>query len=256
MKIIFIGGASASGKTILAERLHNRLRDLGHQALNISMDDYFHEIPAHYHQHVEAKDHHEIPKDYPRPEDPNATVINYFRKNTNFYQTIMYDFELLENHIDKLERGESIEKPIFDFCTNLRLKYETIDPPDYLIIEGLFAVNFARVISERFDKMTVFVSTDSYVELIKRRISRDEVTRALSAQQVMAHENRFGGPSFFGTAVLRPLPGVEMPAVENSIARSKLEAKIDITNDGTLPSLDAGIEEILETRAVKTRTFS
>jgi len=128
MKIIFIGGASASGKTVLAQRLQNRLRDLGHEALNISMDDYFHEIPSNYHQHVDTKDHHEIPEDYPRPEDPNATVINHFRMNTNFYQTIMYDFELLQQDIHKLKLGKSIEKPIFDFCTNLRLRYETMTP--------------------------------------------------------------------------------------------------------------------------------
>lgn len=260
MKIIFIGGASASGKTVLARRLQNKLRALGHQALNISMDDYFHEIPANYHQHVNEEDHHAIPEGYPRPEDPNATVINHFRMNTNFYQTTMYDFELLEQDIHKLERGETIEKPIFDFCTNLRLSYETLPPPDYLIIEGLFAINFASRISEIFDKISVFVSTNSYVELRKRRISRDEVTRSLSAKQVMAHENKFGGPSFFGAAILRPLPGVDMPLGENSIARSKLNADIEISNDETIRypddqhhniehkhPLDAGIEVILET---------
>jgi len=148
-------------------------------------------------------------------------------------------------------------------------------PPDYLIIEGLFAVNFASRMNDSFDKISVFVSTNSYVELRKRRILRDEVTRSLSAKQVMAHENKFGGPSFFGAAGLRPHPGVETPLAENSIAKSKLNADIEIANDETIyyvdnrttrsvhddphhniehkHPLDAGIEVILEALAVRTR---
>jgi len=273
MKIILIGGASASGKTALAARLENKLLDLGHRALKISMDDYFKEIPSDYHLQVDVEDHHEIPEGYPYPEDPNATVINHFRHHTNFYQTSMYDYDLLAHDLAKLNLGSSIEKPIFDFSTNLRLRHETVNTPEYLIIEGLFAVHFAQTRCESFDNLKVFVSNSSYIETKKRRIERDGRERGLTSQHVISHEIHFGGPAFFGDAPLRHYASAVIPPAENCIAKSKLYADIEVNNDATfsyqgegskMPEdynphhdisyvhpLDAGIKDIIEALALE-----
>lgn len=231
MKIILIGGASASGKTTLAARLESKLTQLGYCAYKISMDDYFHVIPSDYHLQIAPEHHHDVPEDYPLPQDPNATVINYFRENTNFYQTKMYDYDLLEHDIKQLNEGHAIRKPKFDFATNLRLSYETVNTPEYLIIEGLFAVHFAQTRCQAFDNLKVFVSNNSYLEMKKRRIERDVKERNLDPGVVIAHENRFGGPAFFGDAPLRHFAQANLPQQENCIAKSKLFADIEVNND-------------------------
>jgi uridine kinase len=45
MYCIFIGGASASGKSSVAKHLLKKLIELGINAKELTMDDYFHERP-------------------------------------------------------------------------------------------------------------------------------------------------------------------------------------------------------------------
>ncbi len=176
MIIILIAGASASGKTRLAAELLARLNESGHGThLLLKMDDYYHE----------------------RPEGVDSEA---FRRDTNFDTPTMLELSLLLEHLVCLDRGESITKPVFDFKTNRRVQTETINPPDVLIIEGLFALYFAQRLPRHLNTITAFVETDSYLELLKRRIKRDIDERGRrDADDVLQQERRFVGPAFFGT---------------------------------------------------------
>ncbi len=74
MILIFIAGASGSGKTKLTTMLVERLNQLGKTSQALSIDDYFVEIP-------------------------DGVDINYYRTHTNFAELKMIDVPLLKNHL-------------------------------------------------------------------------------------------------------------------------------------------------------------
>lgn len=196
MFAIFIAGASASGKTKLSSLLLDRLKANGGNHVLLKMDDYFHEIP-------------------------DGVDIDWFRKNTNFDKQDMLKLDLLKEHLLALNRGDAIIKPIFDFNKNKCLSSEEIDPPDVIIVEGLFALHFAKKFLEaELSALTVFVETNSYLTLIKRRIERDMRERGRhDDSEVKQQERRFVGPAFFGGTTF-----------VGGIASSKLGADIVIDN--------------------------
>lgn len=208
MIVIFIAGASASGKTTLAKKLVDKLESEGVSSNSFTMDDYFKEIPE-------------------------GVDLEYFRNNTNFDQPSMYDFDLFAEHLRQLSNGEKIIKPIFDFPTNKRLTYETIKPKELLIIDGLFALNFAKQLEPNIQRITVYVNGNSYLDLIKRRVMRDVTERNRTVGDVIKQERRFVGPAFF-----------------NVIAKSQSGVDINILNtpQGGKPQhpLDEAVYEVLE----------
>lgn len=208
---IFIAGASASGKTYLSELLLSSLKEkVGHHVL-LKMDDYFHEIP-------------------------DGVDLEWFRENTLFDTPTMLKLDLLKEHLLALNRGERINKPIFDFKTNKCLSTEEISPPDVLIVEGLFALHFAqKYLESELPTLTVFVETNSYLTLLKRRIERDIRDRGrLNDLIVKQQERRFVGPAFFSSIVS---------------SKSGADIIIDNSDESALPTekhpLMKGIEEIL-----------
>ena len=207
MKFIFIAGASASGKTTLAEKLKQQLLTLGVFAQQISMDDYSVEAP------------HDI-------ED-----IQAYRRDTNFDRIEMLDLELLKEHVNLLHLGKLIEKPIFEFSSNSRVGSQTIFPSDVIIIEGLFALYFAKTLKEfNLHQLTVFVGKSSYQQILNSRLQRDVNIRNFFATDVIKKERRDVGPAFF-----------------QIIAKSKSGVDFDITNDEAhdgLHPLDIAVADI------------
>lgn len=210
MITIFIAGASASGKTKLSQLLLEELGKSGGNYVLLKMDDYFHEIPEH-------------------------AEIDSYRQNTNFDRMEMLKLDLLKTHLLELNRGQAIDKPIFDFKTNRSLSSERILPPDILIVEGLFALEFTQThIDKDLESLNVFVETDSYMKLIQRRIQRDIKERGRqNGEEVIRQECRFVGPAFFF----------------GKIASSKQYADIVIDNSEDNPIKDhpltQGVEVIL-----------
>lgn len=208
MKFIFISGASGSGKTTISEALFHALSHSGASVSSITMDDYSVEAPS------------------------DIVDIQKYRQETNFDRVEMCDLKLLHQHILALVNGNPIEKPIFDFPSNKRKAYEIVKPCDYMIIEGIFALYFAKNLKEQIDKVTVFVGQSSYLNLLQRRGARDVNERNFTLDQVLLKERRFVGPGFFQT-----------------IASSKTGVDIDITNDmkieGKIDPIQAGVQEIL-----------
>ena len=173
-RIVLIAGPSASGKTTFARRLAVRLLALGIRPLAISVDDYF-------------VDRQHTPRD------------EY--GNFNFESLYTVDLALLNQHINRLIRGEEVQMPRFDFQRGTRtegLRVE-ISPQHVLIIEGIHALN-PKLLPDVDPKYTyrVYVSALTQLNLDRynristtdtrliRRIVRDARTRGYSAADTIA----------------------------------------------------------------------
>jgi uridine kinase len=174
MIFIFIGGASASGKTGLSEHI---LTKLGKEKAQIlSMDDYYKEITK---------------------EAMEKIGIKKYRLNTNFDTPDMLDLALFQKHVLELFSGKSIMKQLFDFETNLyKEEQEEIIPSEVIIVEGIFAQYFYKHFwPPKLPALTVNIATDSYRDIVNRRLKRD-IDRGRSEEQSLSLEKKYVGPGF------------------------------------------------------------
>ena len=225
MELVLIAGASASGKTELARQLLKSLNSAGTNAILFKTDDYYREIP-------------------------DGIDIDYYRQNTNFDTPDIFEFDLLAQHLTNLHEGIGITKAKeFDFKTNKRIGSETISPPDVLIIEGLFALDFSKKYLHRstIPKTTVFVETDFYPDIVNRRIARDLAERGRNnKEEILRQERKFVGPAFFST-ICKSKNGVDI-SVDNS---EKIVIKHDPAAPGSAAQLPPthplmrGVDEII-----------
>ena len=138
--IIGICGGSGSGKTTLSNILNNRYKNISF----ISYDSYY-------------KDLSYLPKEK--------------RDAKNFDEPCALDEELFINQIQKLSKGEPINKPIYDFSTHTRnLKTEIIISNEIIIVEGILIFS-NRKLRDLFD-IKIFLEADGDTRL-SRRIIRD-----------------------------------------------------------------------------------
>lgn len=175
MLFVIIGGASASGKTGLANELLAQLNAQEIHAQKLNMDDYYHEIP-------------------------DGVDISKYRVETNFDTPDMLDLDLFRSHLIQLNKGNPIKKSCFCFATNKRVEgaEEVVNPSEVLIIEGVFAQYFyQKYMPDDLATFTINVTTESYKDLLARRVERDlEQKRKDKKEDVITQELRFVGPGF------------------------------------------------------------
>ncbi len=141
--IIGIAGGSASGKTMISQKLKDQFSDRK-SVLIIRQDDYY--------------------------KDQSDKAMEE-RIKTNYDHPFAFDNDLLVSHIKALINGEKIEKPTYDFVHHTRSDItETCYPCDVLILEGLFVLEDEEIRS--LLDMKIFVDTDADVRFI-RRLRRD-----------------------------------------------------------------------------------
>ncbi len=140
--IIGIAGGTGSGKTTLAERL---TKELGvDKVLNIAHDHYY-------------KDQSNLTKEQ--------------RALTNYDHTDAYDTDLLITHLQSLIRGESIERPVYDFIADTRSSETvTLTSKLVIIVEGILV--FTNPTLHNLFSLKVYVDTATDIRMI-RRIKRD-----------------------------------------------------------------------------------
>lgn len=152
--IIGISGASASGKSLLANTIVNELGS--DQVVVISEDSYY-------------KDHSNIPFD-------ERAKINYDHPDS-------IDHELLCEHLLQLQLGNSVEVPIYNHSMHVREK-ETrrIGRHAIIVLEGilLFVEQKLREIMD----IRIFMETSLDICLI-RRLKRDIKERGRSLDSVL-----------------------------------------------------------------------
>lgn len=175
VRMVLISGPSSSGKTTTAKRLGIQLRILGLHPVLISLDDYF---------------------------------VN--REDTPLDENGEYDYEALEaidlaqlnDHLQRLTAGESVDIPRYDFITGTRQWHNsplTMDDRSILIIEGIHGLN-PRLTPSIPDsaKFRIYVSCFTSVAMdnvsripttdnrLLRRLTRDYATRGNDAYATLS----------------------------------------------------------------------
>lgn len=179
MIVIFIAGASASGKTTLSDMLKSHfVESLNRTCEVLRMDDYFKEAPE------------------------GCDIANY-KATTNFTKLETRDLDLLANQILTLNDGNSILQPEYSFVTCKRSMTKTLHAPEFLIVEGTFVLHFANVMpsfkdvfNTQLSHIGIFVSQSDYEETLKRRIIRNGVERGQSEDVVRRLDEQYLRPAF------------------------------------------------------------
>jgi len=150
--LVGIAGGTGSGKTTLAEKIHEAYPDC---SILISQDSYYKDL-AHLSFEERAKN--------------------------NFDHPHSLDFALLRDHLIDLKNDRAVVQPVYSFKTHTR-EHETrvVEPAELILVEGilLFA---APEVKDLFD-LKIFVDTDGETRLL-RRIERDMNERARSFDSV------------------------------------------------------------------------
>jgi uridine kinase len=172
--IILLSGPSGSGKTTSAFRIREALCERGIKTHALSMDNYF------------------LSVDDPRNErEADGTI--------DFESPKRLDFDLLNEHLDKLWTGEEFTLPVFDFANQKQLKGKKFRRKEHemVIIEGIHALNpdVTGQVSEHAQGIYVSVRTrmksktgailhPSKIRLM-RRLSRDKLFRGRQASDTL-----------------------------------------------------------------------
>ncbi len=152
--IIGISGASASGKSLLANTIVNELGS--DQVVVISEDSYY-------------KDHSNIPFE-------QRAKINYDHPDS-------LDHELLHQHLIQLQQGQTIEVPIYNHSQHIREKEtRTIGRHAIIVLEGILLF-VEQPLRELMD-IRIYMETSLDICLI-RRLKRDIKERGRSLDSVL-----------------------------------------------------------------------
>lgn len=152
--IIGIAGASASGKSLLANTIVNELGS--DQVVVISEDSYY-------------KDHSHMPFD-------ERAKINYDHPDS-------IDHELLLEHLSLLQKGESVDVPIYNHAMHLRdSKTREIGQHAIIVLEGILLF-VEKELRELMD-IRIFMETALDICLI-RRLKRDIKERGRTLDSVL-----------------------------------------------------------------------
>lgn len=152
--IIGIAGASASGKSLLANTIVNELGS--DQVVVISEDSYY-------------KDHSNIPFD-------ERAKINYDHPNS-------LDHELLHQHLIQLRAGQPVNIPVYNHSMHIR-EHETrlIGQHTIIVLEGILL--FVEPELRELMDIRIFMDTALDICLI-RRLKRDLHERGRSIDSVL-----------------------------------------------------------------------
>jgi uridine kinase len=189
--IIGICGGTGSGKTTVANRILETVS--ADEVLFIQQDLYYRNLK-------------DMPLDY--------------RNAANFDHPDAIDNELLINHLKKLNAGEPVELPIYDFRTHSRLPDTTpIQAKPIVIVEGILIFAEPRLL-EQMD-IRVFVDTPDDIRFI-RRLRRDIAERGRTLDSVIEQylatvrpmHNQFVEPSKRHADVIIPEGGHNLVSID------------------------------------------
>lgn len=93
------------------------------------------------------------------------------------------DLEQAQSDITKLQSGQIIEKPTFDFQTGEPGDGERVEPSDYIIVEGLFALHDTINIQ---NSISTFVDASTHGRAL-RRLLRDIQRTPMTAHEILEY---------------------------------------------------------------------
>jgi len=152
--VIGVAGGTGAGKTTLVDRICSK---------------YSHSSVAVLDQDSYYKDQSHLGK-----EERNAL---------NFDDPCALDHDLLFLHVQQLQAGTGIEKPVYCFAAHCRTgEAKLIAPASLIVIEGILALYDARLRS--LMDLTIFVHAEADVRFI-RRLRRDVAKRGRTVESVI-----------------------------------------------------------------------
>ena len=163
--IIGIAGASASGKSLLANTIVNELGS--DQVVVISEDSYY-------------KDHSNIPFE-------ERAKINYDHPNS-------MDHELLHQHLQQLQEGKSVNIPIYNHSLHAREdNTRKIGQHSIIVLEGILLF----VDQKLREMMDIRIFMEASLDIcLMRRLKRDIRDRGRSLESVLKQYEETVRPMF------------------------------------------------------------
>jgi len=165
--VVGIAGGTASGKSTVARKVCDRLKDC--RIALIDQDSYYRDL---------------------------SDLSFEERLEVNFDHPDSFDTELMVRHLKLLKSGEGVQKPKYSFVNCLREK-ETIpvDPGDAIIVEGILVLGIEAIRKELDIK--IFVDADGD-ERIVRRLTRDIKHRGRDFDAIVAQYFKSVRPMHYG----------------------------------------------------------
>ncbi len=161
--LIGIAGGSASGKSLVAARIHAALGS--QRVIVVKQDSYYHDLSGL------------------TPEE---------RAESNFDHPDAFDTPLMVEHIKALVDGGTVEEPVYDFAGHRRLaETRAVGGGRVIVLEGILILA-DESLREMMD-IKVFVDTDPDVRLL-RRLRRDVEERGRTVTSVLDQYERFVRP--------------------------------------------------------------
>lgn len=152
-KVVALAGGSGAGKNFIADMLNE----------------------AFGHSNVSSLSHDRYYKDLTHLNPTERAVLN-------FDNPTMLDSSLMVEHIQGLQRGETIDAPVYDFRTHSRSGYQNIAPAPLVLVDGILLLA-EPMLSQAFD-FRIYVDTPADIRLL-RRIKRDMVERGRSLESIL-----------------------------------------------------------------------
>ena len=193
---IGIAGGSGSGKSTVARKVADALSWTSVAFLD--MDAYYRD-----HSHLTLDERRRVNWDHPET----------------------FDYDLLLSHVEQLQAGRAIEKPVYDFLTHTRAaETRHVEPADVVVLDGILLFVDARI-RELCDSR-VFVDADADVRLI-RRVRRDMAARGRPLDEILEQylttvrpmHQEFVEPSKRYADVIVPRGGHNAIAIEMIVAK-------------------------------------
>ena len=151
-RVLGLTGPTCSGKTTAAKKLIRHLEDEERRVVTVSLDDFFKDT-------------------FSRKELENADVTKL-----DFDSPDTLDTELLGEFLDEIFAKGRAKKPIFDFVSGERARYEELelDGDDVLLLEGIQVV-YPAVLSviEAHGGRILCVRPESGIEIAGKRFEPD-----------------------------------------------------------------------------------
>ncbi len=140
-KLIYIAGASASGKTYIAEQIAKMLEVDGKTVVTISSDNYY-------------------------LSDTGIKSVIY----GTFDHPWLIDYDLLAKNIDEYFTAGKFQLPLYSFAESRRTGFKEIaQKADYVIVEGLYTIS---QLPTTYDPLKIYIHATEE-DLIIRRLLRD-----------------------------------------------------------------------------------
>lgn len=200
--LIGIAGGTASGKTLVAQRLNEGLGS--DKVLIIKLDSYYRDLS-------------------------NLPVAE--RQEQNFDHPDAFEMDLLREHLRVLLEGGNVQVPVYDFKRHIRKKKTiTAGGQQIYILEGIMVLvdPFLRQLMD----IRVYIDADPDVRLL-RRVRRDVRFRARSIESILDQYEgsvqpmhvQFVEPSKRYADIIIPGGGMNVVAVD--LLKVKIQSLLD-----------------------------